>query len=56
VREWLTAEYDSSARVNVKFYLDVGLMETVGGNISQLETNRRLRSVLLRKGYPVIYN
>jgi len=39
----------------VKFYLDAGLMEKEGGAISQLETNRRLRDVLRRKGYDVVY-
>jgi enterochelin esterase family protein len=53
--EWLTAEFQSRPKVNVKFYLDVGLMETVGGAISQLATNRRLRDVLRGKGYQVIY-
>ena len=36
--EWLTAEFKSRPKANVKFYLDVGLMETEGGAISQLET------------------
>lgn len=54
-REWLTAEFKSRPRVKVKFYLDVGLMETTGGAISQLETNRRLRDVLRKKGYQVTY-
>jgi enterochelin esterase-like enzyme len=53
--EWLTAEFSSKPRVKAKFYLDVGLMETNGGAISQLETNRRLRNVLRMKGYDVIY-
>jgi enterochelin esterase-like enzyme len=53
--EWLSAEFKSRPRVNVKFYLDVGLMETVGGPISQLETNRKLRNALRAKGYKVIY-
>jgi enterochelin esterase family protein len=35
--------------------MDVGLMETAGGAISQLETNRRLRDVLRVKGYDVVY-
>jgi enterochelin esterase-like enzyme len=53
--EWLTAEFRSKPKVNAKFYLDVGLMETNGGAISQLETNRRLRKVLRDKGYDVTY-
>ena len=53
--EWLTAQFGSRPKVNVKFYLDVGLRETAGGAISQLETNRRLRDVLRTKGHQVIY-
>ncbi len=54
-REWLTAEVTSMPRRDVKIYMDVGLMETKGGAISQLETNRRLVKVLRAKGYEVIY-
>ena len=53
--ERLTAEFRSRPRAQVKLYLDVGLMETKGGTISQLETNRRLRDVLRTKGYEVVY-
>ena len=53
--EWLTAEVRSSQRVKVDFYLDVGLMETNGEKLSQLETNRQFKDALERKGYRVIY-
>jgi enterochelin esterase-like enzyme len=53
--QWLTSEFLSARRVDVQFYLDVGLMETKGGKISQLKTNRRLRTVLRSKGYRVLY-
>jgi enterochelin esterase family protein len=53
--EWLTAEFRSRPRVNAKFYLDVGIMETKGGARSQLKTNRRFRDALRRKGYHVTY-
>jgi enterochelin esterase family protein len=53
--QWLTAEFRSRPRVNAKFYLDVGAMETKGGARSQLKTNRRFRDVLRRKGYHVTY-
>ena len=53
--EWLTAEFTSKPRVDAKLYLDVGLMETKDGNLSQLATNRRLRDVLRKKGYDVSY-
>lgn len=54
--EWLTSEFKSKPRVNARFYLDVGLMETEGNAISQLETNRRLVAVLRSKGYKVVYH
>jgi enterochelin esterase-like enzyme len=53
--EWLTAQFRSRPGVAVRLYLDVGLMETTGGAISQLETNRKLREVLTAKGYDVVY-
>jgi enterochelin esterase-like enzyme len=53
--EWLTAELSSRPGRDVTFYLDVGLMETNGGPLSQLETNRRFLKVLREKGYEVIY-
>jgi enterochelin esterase family protein len=54
--EWLTAEFASTPRVKVKFYVDVGLMETNGGAISQLETNRHFAAVLRSKGNEVVYH
>jgi enterochelin esterase family protein len=54
-REWLTAELAARPRQAVTFYLDVGLMETKGGALSQIETNRRFVKVLRDKGYEVIY-
>jgi enterochelin esterase family protein len=53
--EWLTAQFTSRPRVEAKLYLDVGLMETKDGALSQLLTNRRLRDVLRKKGYDVAY-
>jgi enterochelin esterase family protein len=53
--QWFTAELASKPKQNVKFYLDVGLMETNGGTLSQIATNRRLLKVLRDKGYQVIY-
>ena len=49
--EWLTRRIRAIDRVPVDFYLEVGLMEFEG----QLDTNRRLRDVLLEKGYEVDY-
>jgi enterochelin esterase family protein len=53
--QWLTSELSSRSRQDVKFYVDVGLMETNGGALSQLETNRRFVKTLREKGYEVIY-
>jgi len=56
--EWLTAQYKASARLPVKFYLEVGAMEThraVGIGPVFIEANRRLRDVLKQKGYTVSY-
>jgi enterochelin esterase family protein len=60
--EWLTRRYAERARVPVRFYLEVGLIEDrfarpAGclGNPGQLLANRRLRAVLRAKGYPVRY-
>jgi enterochelin esterase family protein len=53
--QWLTSEFESASRRDLKLYLDVGLMETRGGSRSQLRTNRRLYSVLRSKGYRVVY-
>jgi enterochelin esterase-like enzyme len=53
--EWLTEQFAARPRVPVRFYLDVGLMETGGGATSQLVTNRHMLAVLRGKGYPVTY-
>lgn len=55
--EWLTAQFESSPRLPLKFYLDVGAGEThrVFNGVVFIEANRRLRDVLRAKGYPVQY-
>lgn len=56
--EWLTRQYDAAPRRDLRFVLQVGVLErgaTPGGGPSILETNRRLRDVLVRKGYEVHY-
>jgi enterochelin esterase family protein len=57
--EWLTQHLASSPRVNVRFFLDVGALETrgaLGGAApSILDANRHLRSALVSKGYAVQY-
>jgi len=57
--EWLTQQYAASPKVNVRFFLDVGAMETrgaLGGAApSLLDANRHLRDALKTKGYAVNY-
>lgn len=57
--EWLTGQYAASSRKNVRFYLDVGALESrgaLGGAApSILDANRRLRDALRKKGYRITY-
>jgi enterochelin esterase family protein len=57
--EWLTGRYAESPRRDLRFVLDVGSTESTGAMNgtapSILESNRRLRDVLGRKGYAVTY-
>lgn len=55
--EWLTAQYESSPKLGIKFYIVVGGAETMknASGKSMIETNRHLRDVLLAKGYEVGY-
>ncbi len=55
--EWLTSQYASAPKLNIRLFLEVGLMEdgaTLTGP-SLLVTNRRLRDVLADRGYPIRY-
>jgi enterochelin esterase family protein len=56
--EWLTRQFVASPRLPVRFYLDVGLMETgptPDNGPDQVVVNRHLRNVLRAKGYFVHY-
>jgi len=55
--EWLTAQYKSSPKLDVRFYLEVGAGETgrTAGGVVFIEANQRLRDVLRAKGYDVKY-
>lgn len=56
--EWLTKQIAASPKLAVRFYMDVGLMEsdpTPGKGPSMVVTNRHLREVLKAKGYSVHY-
>ncbi|MDP9794390.1 enterochelin esterase family protein [Catenuloplanes nepalensis] len=56
--EWLTRQYATRPRADLRLYLDVGDRETgpgPAGAAPQVDVNRRLRDVLLAKGYPLDY-
>jgi enterochelin esterase-like enzyme len=55
---WLTRQIVDRPRMPLRFYLEVGRLETEqppDGGPSQLTANRHLRDVLRAKGYPVRY-
>jgi enterochelin esterase-like enzyme len=56
--EWLTSHVETTQVRPVRFYLDVGALEsrgTLGGvGPSILEANRRLKAALERKGYSIV--
>jgi enterochelin esterase family protein len=56
--EWLTGQLARAARADVRFHLNVGLLESgpsPGDSPSQLVANRHLRDVLRARGYDVGY-
>lgn len=56
--EWLTSRFALAPRRDVRFYLNVGLLErgpSPGHSPSQLVANRHLRDVLRARGYDVTY-
>ena len=56
--EWLTRQFVTSPKLPVRFYLDVGLMETgatPNNGPDMVVVNRHMRDVLLAKGYSVHY-
>jgi enterochelin esterase-like enzyme len=57
--EWLTSQYASTPKRDIRFWLDVGTLESqgaLGGEApSILEANRRLRDALRKRGYAVTY-
>jgi enterochelin esterase-like enzyme len=55
--EWLTKQFISSPRLNIRLFLEVGLMEE-GASLtgpSVLVANRDMRDVLVGKGYRIHY-
>jgi enterochelin esterase-like enzyme len=51
--EWLTSLVNTSPKLPLRFYLEVGLME---GYSNQIEANRHMKDALTVKGYPVGYS
>jgi len=56
--DWLTRQYVASPKLPMRFFIEVGLMES-GPNPrnsrSQVVTNRHMRDVLAAKGYTIHY-
>jgi enterochelin esterase family protein len=50
--EWLAKQVAASPKLPLRFYLEVGLMESS----TQIDANRHMRDVLREKGYPVGYS
>ncbi len=56
--EWLSSQFALAPRRELRFYLNVGLLEcgpSPGNSPSQLVANRHLRDVLRAKGYELTY-
>jgi enterochelin esterase family protein len=50
---WMMDQYAQARKLPLRFYLQVGLLESGAGMVA---TNRHLRDVLRLKGYPVTYS
>lgn len=56
--DWLIHQYVDSPKLDLQFFLDAGILETVPtfcNGCSILNTNKYMRDVLKAKGYPVSY-
>lgn len=56
--EWLAAQFGSRPQLALRFYLEVGALETdpdPATKLNQVETNQHLRDILRAKGYTVYY-
>jgi enterochelin esterase family protein len=56
--EWLAREFVTGPLKPLRFYLEVGLLESASpdGAPNQLVVNRHMRNILRAKGYPVHYS
>jgi enterochelin esterase family protein len=54
--EWLVGQYEAAPKLPLRFFLEAGLLEDVSRDgPTPLAANRRLVTVLKRKGYAVTY-
>ncbi len=53
---WLTREYLTAPRRDVRFYVEIGRFEQGGGFASGVQECRRFRDVLKAKGYTIQYS
>jgi enterochelin esterase family protein len=53
--EWLAGQYAAIPKRDTRFYIDVGEQETRAAGGVFRDANRRLRDVLVKKGYAVSY-
>ncbi len=57
--EWLASQYAASPKLDIRFLLDVGSLETIkviGGTGPRfIDAHRRFRDALVAKGYEVEY-
>ena len=53
---WLTREYLTAPRRDLRFYVEIGCFEQGGGFANAVEESRRFRDVLKAKGYSVQYS
>src|SRR5262249_12164431 len=54
--QWLASQFEATPRRGTKFYIDVGGAETTAAGGTFKAANARLRDVLMKRGYSVVYN
>ena len=54
--EWIAAQFAKTPRTDTKFYIDVGGAETTAAGGTFKAATLRLRDVLVRRGFSVVFN
>ena len=54
--EWMAAQFAKTPRTETRFYIDVGGAETIAAGGTFKAANLRLRDVLVRRGFSVVFN